>query len=127
MITSKLVVTKGSWGLTFFSFIVAFLGNYTAIFESAADYSRELKPGMSNKYRGFLYLCPILFAYGITVLTGAMLAAVTGISSPVNAMAVLFHNRRICRTSKIAKQTGTLLIPSVIFEICANAKAPVQL
>lgn len=95
MITSKLVVTKGSWGLTLFSFIVAFLGNYTAIFESAADYSRELKPGMSNKYRGFLYLCPILFAYGITVLTGAMLAAVTGISSPVNAMAVLFHNNVI--------------------------------
>ncbi|KRL39004.1 NCS1 family transporter [Liquorilactobacillus uvarum] len=95
VIQSKLINVHGSWGLTFFSFIVAFLGNYTAIFESAADYSRELKPNLSNKYRGFLYFLPITVAYGITIVTGAMLAAVTGISSPVNAMSHIFNNNLI--------------------------------
>lgn len=95
VIQAKLIDVHGSWGLTFFSFIVAFLGNYTAIFESAADYSRELKPNVSNKYRGFLYFLPIAIAYGITIVTGAMLAAVTGISSPVNAMSHIFNNNLI--------------------------------
>lgn len=95
VIQSKLVDVHGSWGLTFFSFIVAFLGNYTAIFESAADYSRELRPNLSNKYRGLLYFLPITIAYGITIVAGAMLAAVTGISSPVNAMSTLFNNNVI--------------------------------
>ncbi|UQS86918.1 NCS1 family transporter [Nicoliella spurrieriana] len=94
-IGQNLVHAKGSWGLTFFGFIVAFLGNYTAIFESAADYSRELKPGMSNRKRGILYFLPIAFSYGITLLTGAMLAAVTKIASPVNAMSQIFNNNWI--------------------------------
>lgn len=94
-IVNNLVHQKGTWGLPFFGFIVAFLGNYTTIFESAADYSRELVPNISNKKRCVLYFIPILLAYGITILTGAMLAAVTGISSPVNAMSVLFNNNII--------------------------------
>lgn len=95
VIQKNLVDVHGSWGLTFFSFIVAFLGNYTAIFESAADYSRELRPELSNKYRGLLYFLPITLAYGITIVTGAMLAAVTGISSPVNAIGHIFNNNLI--------------------------------
>lgn len=43
------VDTKGSWGLPFFGFVMVFLGNYAAIFLSAADYSRELKTGYSDK------------------------------------------------------------------------------
>jgi NCS1 family nucleobase:cation symporter-1 len=94
-ISTNLVHQHGTWGLPFFGLIVAFLGNYTAIFESAADYSRELVTGISDKKRCFLYFLPISIAYGITLLTGAMLAAVTGISSPVNAMAQLFNNNAI--------------------------------
>lgn len=95
LLATRLVHVQGHWGLTFFGFILAFLGNYTAIFESAADYSRELRAGLSDHVRGFLYFIPILVAYGITILTGAMLAVVTGISSPVNAMGHLFGNGAI--------------------------------
>jgi NCS1 family nucleobase:cation symporter-1 len=95
VIAAKFVHVHGTWGLTFFGFIVAFLGNYTTIFESAADYSRELRPHLSNSKRCFLYFIPILFAYGITLLTGAMLAIATGISSPVNAMAHIFQNNSV--------------------------------
>lgn len=87
----KLVQPTGTWGLPFFGLIVAFLGNYTAIFESAADYSRELKTNIGHGQRSLLYLLPISLAYGLTIVTGAMLGVVTGISSPVNAMAHLFH------------------------------------
>ncbi len=113
VIQSKLIAVKGSWGLTFFSFIVAFLGNYTAIFESAADYSRELRPNLSNKYRGLLYFVPICFAYGITIITGAMLAAVTGISSPVNAMAQIFNNNIITMLISVFIILGVITTNSV--------------
>lgn len=92
VIQQRLVEPSGTWGLPFFGFIVAFLGNYTAIFESAADYSRELKPHLSDQRRGLLYLIPIGLAYGMTIVTGAMLAVVTGIASPVTAMAHLLNN-----------------------------------
>lgn len=91
-VVRKLLRPSGTWGLPFWGLIVAFLGNYTAIFESAADYSRELRPGLSNGHRAILYVMPIGLAYGLTIVTGAMLAAVTGVTSPVNAMATLFHN-----------------------------------
>ncbi len=90
--SNRMIYVKGTWGPTFWGFVVAFLGNYTAVFESAADYSRELQAGLSNKRRAVLYFIPIFVAYGITVLTGALLAVVTGISSPVHAMAHLFNN-----------------------------------
>lgn len=91
-IQQRLVQPSGTWGVPFFGFIVAFLGNYTAIFESAADYSRELKPNLGEHQRGLLYLIPIGLAYGLTIVTGAMLAVVTGIASPVTAMAHLLNN-----------------------------------
>lgn len=91
-IQQRLVQPSGTWGLPFCGFIVAFLGNYTAIFESAADYSRELKTGLDEYRRGLLYLIPIGLAYGLTIVTGAMLAVVTGIASPVTAMAHLLNN-----------------------------------
>lgn len=91
-ITRNWVQAKGTWGLPFFGFIMMFMGNYAAIFLSAADYSRELKPGISNKKRPFLYFSPILTAYGITLTIGAMLASVTGISNPVKSIAVILDN-----------------------------------
>lgn len=91
-ITTKLIHIHGSWGLPFFGLIVAFLGNYTAIFESAADYSRELRPHLKTRQRFLLYFVPIALAYGTTLITGAMLAVTTGISSPIHALAKLFHN-----------------------------------
>lgn len=92
VITEKWVHAKGSWGLPFFAFIMMFLGNYAAIFLSAADYSRELKSGISDARRGFLYFSPIAIAYGLTLAIGAMLASATGISNPVKAFAIVVDN-----------------------------------
>ncbi|MEC2075147.1 NCS1 family transporter [Metabacillus fastidiosus] len=92
VITDKWVHAKGSWGLPFFGFIMMFLGNYAAIFLSAADYSRELKSGISDSKRGFLYFSPIVIAYGFVLTIGAMLASATGISNPVKAFAIVVDN-----------------------------------
>jgi NCS1 family nucleobase:cation symporter-1 len=92
VITEKWVHAKGSWGLPFFAFIMMFLGNYAAIFLSAADYSRELKSGISDAKRGFLYFSPIFIAYGLTLTIGAMLASATGISNPVKSFAIVVDN-----------------------------------
>ncbi|APR07522.1 MULTISPECIES: NCS1 family transporter [Lentilactobacillus] len=105
---ARMVNVKGTWGPTFWGFVVAFLGNYTAIFESAADYSRELKPGLSNRRRAALYFFPIFLAYGMTLLTGSLLAVVTGISSPVHAMAHLFNNNVITVVVSIFIVLGTM-------------------
>lgn len=95
VIAEKWVYSEGTWGLPFFAFIMMFMGNYAAIFLSAADYSRELKSGISDKKRGFLYFLPILIAYGTTLTIGAMLASATGISNPVSAFAVIADNSYI--------------------------------
>ncbi|MED4455799.1 NCS1 family transporter [Metabacillus fastidiosus] len=95
VIADKWLHAEGSWGLPFFAFIMMFMGNYAAIFLSAADYSRELKTGISDKKRGFLYFSPILIAYGFVLTIGAMLASATGISNPVKAFAVVVDNSYI--------------------------------
>ena len=95
VITEKWVHAKGTWGLPFFAFIMMFMGNYAAIFLSAADYSRELKSGMSDGKRGLLYFVPIVIAYGFVLCIGAMLAAATGISNPVKAFAIVINNSYI--------------------------------
>ncbi|AFQ44067.1 NCS1 family transporter [Desulfosporosinus meridiei] len=95
VIAEKWVHAKGSWGLPFFAFIMMFMGNYAAIFLSAADYSRELKAGISDGKRGFLYFLPILIAYGFVLAIGAMLASATGISNPVKAFAIVVDNSYI--------------------------------
>ncbi|MDO0822176.1 NCS1 family transporter [Desulfosporosinus nitroreducens] len=92
VIAEKWIQAKGSWGLPFFAFIMMFMGNYAAIFLSAADYSRELKSGISDAKRGFLYFMPILIAYGFVLAIGAMLASATGISNPVKAFAIVVNN-----------------------------------
>ncbi|TCP21673.1 NCS1 family nucleobase:cation symporter-1 [Scopulibacillus darangshiensis] len=94
-ITEKWVQVDGSWGLPFFGFIMVFLGNYAAIFLSAADYSRELKSGISDGKRGFMYFSPIIIAYGFVITIGAMLATVTGITNPASALAKIFNNSYI--------------------------------
>ena len=83
-ITQNWVQAEGSWGLPFFGLIMVFLGNYAGIFVSAADYSRELKTGMSDKKRGALYFLPITLSYGFVIVIGAMLAAATGITNPAH-------------------------------------------
>ncbi|AFM39872.1 cytosine/uracil/thiamine/allantoin permease [Desulfosporosinus acidiphilus SJ4] len=95
VVSQKWVHASGSWGLPFFSFIMVFLGNYAGIFLSAADYSRELKSGISDGKRGFLYFSPILIAYGFVITIGAMLASATGISNPVKAFAIVVDNSYI--------------------------------
>ncbi|MGC7873467.1 NCS1 family transporter [Desulfosporosinus sp. SYSU MS00001] len=92
VVSQKWVHATGSWGLPFFSFIMVFLGNYAGIFLSAADYSRELKSGIRDGKRGFLYFSPIVLAYGFVITIGAMLASATGISNPVKAFAIVVDN-----------------------------------
>jgi NCS1 family nucleobase:cation symporter-1 len=95
VIAEKWVHASGTWGLPFFAFIMVFMGNYAAIFLSAADYSRELKAGIRDSKRGFLYFCPILIAYGFVLCIGAMLASATGITNPVKAFAIVVNNSYI--------------------------------
>jgi NCS1 family nucleobase:cation symporter-1 len=92
VIVEKWVHAEGSWGLPFFAFIMMFMGNYAAIFLSAADYSRELKSGISDRKRGALYFSPILIAYGFVLTIGAMLASASGNSNPVKAFAIVVDN-----------------------------------
>jgi len=91
-ITQTWVQAEGTWGLPFFALIMVFLGNYAGIFVSAADYSRELKTGLSDKKRGALYFIPITISYGFVIVIGAMLAAATGITNPALALPVVIDN-----------------------------------
>lgn len=92
VIVAKWVDAEGTWGLPFFAFIMIFMGNYAAIFLSAADYSRELKTVIDSKRRSLLYFVPIFLAYGFVLCIGAMLAAVTGVSNPAKAIPMLVDN-----------------------------------
>ena len=91
-ITQTWVQAEGSWGLPFFGLIMVFLGNYAGIFVSAADYSRELKTGLSNKKRGALYFIPITLSYGSVIVIGAMLASATGVTNPAIALPMVIDN-----------------------------------
>ncbi|WP_144511496.1 NCS1 family transporter [Bacillus sp. FJAT-22090] len=91
-ISQTWIHAKGSWGLPFFGLIMVFLGNYAGIFVSAADYSRELKTGISNKKRGLLYFTPITLAYGFVIVIGAMLASATGVTNPAMALPIVIDN-----------------------------------
>ncbi|MDW0117882.1 NCS1 family transporter [Sporosarcina thermotolerans] len=91
-ISQNWVQVEGSWGLPFFGLIMVFLGNYAGIFVSAADYSRELKTGVSNKKRGALYFVPITVSYGLVIVIGAMLAAATGVTNPAQALPIILNN-----------------------------------
>lgn len=91
-ISQTWIHAEGSWGLPFFGLIMVFLGNYAGIFVSAADYSRELKTGISDKKRGLLYFLPITLSYGFVIVIGAMLASATGITNPAMALPVVIDN-----------------------------------
>lgn len=119
VIAEKWVQAKGSWGLPFFAFIMMFLGNYAAIFLSAADYSRELKSGISDTKRGLLYFLPILVAYGFVLTIGAMLASATGISNPVKAFAIVVDNSYIT-----VAVSAFIVIGAVAVNMVANIIPP---
>ncbi|SOC42511.1 NCS1 family transporter [Ureibacillus acetophenoni] len=91
-ITTTWVQAEGTWGLPFFALIMVFLGNYAGIFVSAADYSRELKTGLSNSKRGALYFIPITLSYGFVIVIGAMLASATGVTNPAIALPIVLNN-----------------------------------
>lgn len=113
------VQAKGSWGLPFFGIIMVLLGNYAAIFLSAADYSRELKTGISDTKRGFLYFAPITIAYGFVIIIGVMLAAATGISNPAQALPVVIDNPYIS-----VGVSGFIVIGVVATNMVANIIPP---
>ncbi|CAM3963545.1 NCS1 family transporter [Saccharibacillus endophyticus] len=118
-ITNVWVNAQGTWGLPFFAFIMVFLGNYAAIFLSAADYSRELKSGISDKKRSALYFVPIIIAYGFVLTIGAMMAAATGISNPVKAFAVIVDNPYIT-----VAVSAFIVIGAVAVNMVANIVPP---
>ncbi len=91
-ITQTWVQAEGSWGLPFVMTIMVLLGNYAGIFVSAADYSRELKTGLSNTKRGALYFVPIALSYGFVIVIGAMLASATGVTNPAIALPIVLNN-----------------------------------
>ena len=91
-ISQTWIQAEGTWGLPFFGLIMVFLGNYAGIFVSAADYSRELKTGISNKKRGALYFIPITISYGFVIIIGAMLASATGVTNPALALPMVIEN-----------------------------------
>ncbi len=119
IIAERWVHSEGTWGLPFFAFIMVFLGNYAAIFLSAADYSRELKAGISTKKRGILYFSPIFIAYGFVLTIGAMLASATGISNPVKAFAIVVDNPYIT-----AAVSAFIVIGAVAVNMVANIIPP---
>ena len=110
IIIDKWVKPEGTWGLPFYGFIMMFLGNYAAIFLSAADYSRELKSGFSNRKRGLLYFLPIFIAYGFIITIGVMLASVTGNSNPVKAFAIVVDNPYITLVVSTFIVLGTIAV-----------------
>ena len=91
-LAQNLVQVEGTWGLAFFGFIMVFLGNYAAIFLNSCDYSRELKAGMSDGKRFLLYFTPNTLAYGFVLMVGVMLASVTGITNPAQALPIVLDN-----------------------------------
>ncbi|MEC5211328.1 NCS1 family nucleobase:cation symporter-1 [Psychrobacter sp. PL15] len=91
-ISTSWINTKGTWGIAFFAYIMVFLGNYAAIFLSAADYSRELKTGYTDGKRGLFYFIPIIVAYGSVIVVGAMLASATGYTNPALGLPALFDS-----------------------------------
>ncbi|RDU38216.1 allantoin permease [Neobacillus piezotolerans] len=91
-IAQNWIHAKGTWGLPFFALIMVFLGNYAGIFVSAADYSRELKTGLSDGKRGSLYFIPITLSYGFVLVIGVMLAAATGVTNPAHALPIVIDN-----------------------------------
>ncbi len=94
-IQSTWVTVHGTWGLKFWGFTMAFLGNYAALFLSASDYSRELKPGVSTTKRFFMYFTPVGVTYFTVMTLGVMLAAVTKNTDPVSAISTIFDNNVI--------------------------------
>jgi len=130
IIIDKWVNTEGTWGLPFCGFIMMFLGNYAAIFLSAADYSRELKSGFSNRKRGLLYFLPIFVAYGFIITIGVMLASVTGNSNPVKAFAIVVNNPYITIVVSSFIVLGTIAVnivaniipPAYVITLLTKAK-----
>lgn len=113
------VHVKGSWGLPLFGFIMVLLGNYAAIFLSAADYSRELRSGISDTKRGFMYFVPISIAYGFVIVIGAMLASATGINNPARAFPIVVNNSFIAFFTSVF-----IVIGSVATNMVANIVTP---
>lgn len=91
-ISASWINAEGTWGIAFFAYIMVFLGNYAAIFLSAADYSRELETGYTDGKRGLFYFVPIIVAYGSVIVVGAMLASATGYTNPALGLPALFDN-----------------------------------
>ncbi|PSR21549.1 MAG: allantoin permease [Sulfobacillus acidophilus] len=130
VIVSKWVDAKGSWGVTFFGFIMVLLGNYAAIFLSAADYSRELKPGIKNTKRFFIYFTPIILSYGFVIMVGVMLASATGITNPASAIAAVVKDPVITIITSVfiviatlsTNMVANIVTPTYVIQLLSRSK-----
>ena len=93
VLTTELVNKEGTWGMPFIAAIIAFFGNSTTVMLNAGDYSREMKPGMSNVKRGASYFIAMVPTTVLLGLIGAMASTATGIANPINAFAKMVDNK----------------------------------
>ena len=95
VLTTELVNKEGTWGMPFIAAIIAFFGNSTTVMLNAGDYSREMKPGMSNMKRGASYFIAMVPTTVLLGLIGAMASTATGIANPINAFAKMVDNKLV--------------------------------
>ncbi len=130
VIVTKWIDARGSWGVTFFGFIMVLLGNYAAIFLSAADYSRELKPGIANTKRFFIYFTPIMLSYGFVIMVGVMLASATGITNPASAIAAVLKDPVITVITSVfiviatlsTNMVANIVTPTYVIQLLSRSK-----
>lgn len=93
VIGDQLIRKEGTWGMPFVAAIIAFFGNSTTVMLNAGDYSREMKPGMSDLKRGCSYFIAMVPTTVMLGLIGAMASTATGIANPINAFAEMVDNK----------------------------------
>ena len=93
VIGDQLIHREGTWGMPFVAAIIAFFGNSTTVMLNAGDYSREMKPGMSDMKRGCSYFIAMVPTTVMLGLIGAMASTATGIANPINAFAEMVDNK----------------------------------
>lgn len=94
-IEANLLNKEANWGMPFFAAVIAFFGNSTTVMLNAGDYSREVKPGLSNGARGVSYFLAMVPATVMLGMIGAMACSATGIANPINAFYNMVDNKFI--------------------------------
>lgn len=92
-ISTDLISIEGSWGMPFWSAMVAFFGVNITVMLNAGDYVRELRQGYSDYTRGIVYFFAMVPATVFMGVIGLMITTATGISNPIVAFSTAAHNK----------------------------------